>query len=125
MVNSSLLDNTIHHIRCNPELHNQMFFYEVSDFGMTACFAGRALLLAGYKPVMTHYPRGCKAEDPHTGAFVKVCETARDVLGLDDQWAVNLFRPDNTREMLELKVKDLLNGSPLDRYHELLRNKPE
>lgn len=116
MVNASLLEGTISHIRDFPELHSQSFYYERNEFGLAACFAGRALILAGYTPIATMGT----ALRPYDKAVVGVWPEAREVLGINERWASNLFSPRNNRRMLELKVKDILNGSPLDRYHELL-----
>lgn len=119
-MDAALLEDTMLHIRSYPELHNQSYYYEQSDYGLCACFAGRALLLAGYSPVMTYGIRGCIAAHPTNGTFVNVWTEARERLGIEDKWAANLFTPQNTRRMLDLKVKDLLNGSPLRTYRELL-----
>lgn len=123
MINRPLLEDTLAHICGLPELHSQSFFYEVNEYGLAACYAGRSLLLSGYEAALTSVREGatsCLAIEPYTRERVNVWEEAREVLGIDRQWATNLFTPVNTRYMLERKVKDLLNGSPLDRYYELL-----
>ena len=123
MVNASLLEETMAHIRSYPELHHQYGYYEVNEFGLAACFAARSLLIAGYTPLINTERVGavsCLVSHPDTKVTLGVWDEARDVLGLTGDWAKNLFTSTNTRKMLEQKVKDVINGSPLDRYHELI-----
>ena len=123
MVNVDLLERTLSHISDFPELHNQTGFYEVNEFGVAACFAARALLLAGYTAAFAFYEIGdttSLAQHPVTKHLVPAWYEAQEVLGLSKEQAANLFRSSNTRQMIELKVKDLINGSPLERYSDLL-----
>lgn len=116
--NYSLLENTMVHIRSNPELHNQASFFERGELGMTACFAGRALLLAGYQPVMA--TDNSAAVYMPDGTIELAWIAAQKLLGLTYEQASNLFTPANTSHMLELMVKDVLNGAPLKDYGEYL-----
>jgi len=122
MVDASLLEETLSHIRDNPELHDQSYCYSVNEFGLVACFAGRSLLLRGYDADLPMNLGACgsMATRPETNHRVGVLGEAQEILGLDHHWAVNLFTPLNTRNMLERKVKDLLSGSSMDTYYELL-----
>src|SRR6478752_3264506 len=111
MVNTALLESTLDHIKSYPELHNQGIIFQVNEFGLSACFAGRALLLAGYKAalLMREGAFSGMARHPVTGEIVLAWDEAKGVLGLTDQQARDLFAPVNTRSALELKAKDLLN----------------
>lgn len=120
MVNDALLEDTMLHIRTYPELHNPTYFFEATDFGLAACFAGRALLLIGYEPELNLANIGNMVRRPEGGKRVPAWSEAKDILRLDERQAMNLFTPVNTAHMLERKVKDLLNGSPLDTYYELV-----
>lgn len=122
MLNTPLIEDTLCHITSYPELHNQTFFYEQTEFGLTACYAGRALLLAGYEASLSNRVGSLSsmAIHPITGERLNVFYEAQQVLGLDRSWAQNLFTPVNTRHMIERKVKDLLNESPMERYYELV-----
>lgn len=120
-MNAALIEETMAHIRSHPELHSQSYFYEMTEFGVAACFAARALLLAGYESTLNRPgSMSSMAIHPITRERVLVFYEAQKVLGLSREWAENLFSPINTRLMLEQKVKDLLNGSSLERYHDLV-----
>ena len=125
MVNAALLEETLGHIKAYPELHSQSYFYEMTEFGLAACFAARALLLAGYESTLTNRlgSMSSMAIHPETRERVLVFYEAQKVLGLDREWAENLFTPINTRLMLERKVKDLLNGSSLEKYYDLVSHR--
>ena len=118
----SLLEETMLHIRTFPELHNQSFFFERTDLGLRACFAGRACLLSGLEVVLN--PLGWGGSVIHQILLQSAFTVARDLLGLTHDQARNLFTPLNTTHMLELKVKDLVNGSPLRTYNECLPELP-
>jgi len=121
-VDHALLEETMLHIRTYPELHNQSFFFEKTELGLAACFAGRACLLAGLDVVLHAFGVGGSVvyNDQSQSAFT----AAQDLLGLSHNEARNLFTPLNTTQMLELKVKDLVNGSPLRTYNEYLPELP-
>lgn len=119
MCNDTLLEAGITHIRDHPELHNQRHFFEQTDLGIAACYAGRLCLLAGLQPMFWGDVGATIVLS--SGFLESAWNAARDVAGLDDAWASNLFTPLNTRQMLDLKVKDLLNGAPINFYPELLK----
>ena len=114
MVNSALLESTLNHIRDFPELHDQAWFFTQTEAGLCACYAGRACLLAGLQPVMedSYWGRLTSARVWMADGTQSARLTARDLLGLDTERANNLFMPYNTYQLLELKVKDILNGDP-------------
>ena len=118
----SLLEETMLHIRTFPELHNQSFFFERTELGLCACFAGRACLLSGLQVVLAR--PGMGGSVVYRGLPQSAFPVARDLLGLTHDQARNLFTPLNTTQMLELKVKDLVNGSPLRTYNEYLPELP-
>jgi hypothetical protein len=122
-VDHALLEETMLHIRTYPELHNQSYFFEQAELGLAACFAGRACLLAGLEVVL-HGFDGVGGSVVHNGLLKSAFPAARDLLGLTHDQARNLFTPLNTTHMLELKVKDLVNGSPLRTYNEYLPELP-
>ena len=95
--NVDLLQKVMQHIIDHPEQHEQMVF--ISDCGTAACFAGWAGLFSGMtaKQVDSAYMW-------HQGA---------NLLGLTKDEAHALFDSDNSRPMLELMVKDLVNGDEL------------
>jgi hypothetical protein len=69
-----------------------------------ACFAGWAVLLSGYQH------RGDAVYDQRGEYVGDVRDVATDLLGLESWEASRLFEASNTRPMLALMVKDLVNG---------------
>lgn len=98
--NVELLQQTMQYVTDHPEQHYQARWI----CGTAACFAGRAGLLSG----MTE----SQIWNVDMGAH------GANLLGLTWFEARALFYADNTRPMLELMVKDLVNGSEL-------RSRPE
>lgn len=98
--NVELLQQVMQHIKDRPEQHWQNIW--VNECGTEACFCGWAALLSGHEvdELGTHNA-GCMQD---LGA---------DLLGLEHKEADLLFRASNSREMLELMVKDLVNGDQL------------
>lgn len=94
MPNVELLQQVMQHIKDHPEQHDQ----QIVVCGTAACFAGRAMLLSDWSS--------------HRIACSSIPECAQ-LLGLTTIQAQKLFRYDNTRPMLELMVKDLINGEEL------------
>lgn len=94
--NVELLQQTMQHITDHPEQHYQGRWI----CGTAACYAGRAALLSGVT-----IDEICETPD--------MWELGANLLGLTTFEARNLFDPDNTRSMLELMVKDLVNGDDL------------
>ena len=98
--NVELLQATMQQIIDHPEQHDQYRFVDMNICGTTACFAGWAALLSGWsiariRRVDSMYDAGAK------------------LLGLTDDEASILFYGSNTRPVLELMVKDLINGDKL------------
>ncbi len=105
-LNKPLLEQVMTHINDHPDVHDQENWvinpdqYDPSNIencGTAACFAGWACLLSG-----------------HTSKTVDVESKAVELLGLDWDDAAVLFYSENTREDLNLMVKDLMNGEELD-----------
>lgn len=106
MRNIPLLEATMTQIKDHPELHRQESIFADADCGTAGCFAGWACLLNGY----TRQGHGAvrTADGIVSGWFA-----AQDALGLNHNEALVLFSSGNTRSMLELMVKDLVNGEAL------------
>ena len=108
--NTQLLQQVLQFIKDNPEQHHQAHWF--STCGTAACFAGHAVLMSGWEhcedqsPEMIHSHR-------HKGQPLLVRKAAAHELGLTLLESVALFDPENTIEMLELMVKDLVNGDVL------------
>lgn len=106
MRNLALLERTMTQIRDHPELHEQGVWFAPMECGTAACFAGWVCLLSGYEPVGNEL-----VETP--GGWEAVPFAAEDLLGLNAAEADVLFDSRNSRHMLELMVKDLVNGDVL------------
>ena len=105
--NIELLEQTMCHINDHPTQHDQSTWVQPYDCGTIACFAGWAALLSG----MT------SREILNVNMRIKGAE----LLGLTEDEAHTLFDTINTRPVLELMVKDLVNGYVLgdpDAYFE-------
>lgn len=102
MRNIELLEQTMRHIKDYPEAHDQSHWM----CGTTACFAGWAAVLAGWSMEKIQDNIGRRA-----GA---------ELLGLTYDEAGTLFSALNNVEMLELMVKDLVNGDALREPDEYL-----
>lgn len=108
--NIGLLQDTMQHIADNPKEHDQASFitrrftrrFTNSGYvcGTAACFAGRAALLAGWT-----------VEQIATAGNMHLSGAA--LLGINVDEAFQLFDAFNTVPMLELMVKDLVNGEQL------------
>ena len=112
--NTELLQQTMQHILDHPEQHNQGSWVKVNSCGTAACFAGWAGLLSG----MT-------ADEIYCSASV-FGDIGVKLLGLNNpSECVTLFAADNTIPMLELMVKDLVNGDelkPWSHYDDMVRD---
>lgn len=100
--NVELLQKTMQHIKDHPEQHWQDIW--VNECGTAACFCGWAALLSGHT-----------ADQMATSGF-GMTGFGADLLGLEYEEAKTMFKPENSREMLELMVKDLVNGDELRDY---------
>jgi len=97
--NIELLQQTMQHIKDHPDQHVQDIWAGHYECGTVACFAGWAALLSGWSVKQIE----------HSGMFWASAE----LLGLTLWEADTLFHEDNSRPMLELMVKDLVNGDKL------------
>lgn len=98
MPNVELLQRTMQYINDHPEQHNQERWVNIC--GTSACFAGWAAIFSGMSV----------EEIWDVNDMYQVGAKLLDIRYLD---ANVLFAPTNTRAMLELMVKDLVNGERL------------
>lgn len=99
--NVELLQQTMQYILDHPKEHDQSAF--VNTCGTAACFAGRAALLSGWTV--------------HQITWAPMWAEGAALLGLTLDEAMVLFAINNTVPMMELMVKDLVNGDPLRRQY--------
>jgi hypothetical protein len=95
--NVELLQATMQHILDHPEQHYQTQW--VTECGTAACFAGWAALRSGVSV--------------QTILSSDMWRLGAELLGISVFESLTLFAPGNTRAMLELMVKDLVNGDEL------------
>jgi len=118
--NKELIERTMRHIVDHPERHEQSAWIGTTTCGTVACFAGWALMLDGITAQhLLDWPY-----DEYGSRFSRVREEAAKRLGLTLDEAKQLFHGCNTRDMLQLMVKDLLNGEELratDQYKDEAR----
>lgn len=116
--NTELLEATMQHILDHPNSHDQGRYF--NSCGTPSCFAGWAIHLAGYR--YTDGVRVCQISPTGDGkALAADGVFAAQLLGIDLVNAWRLFNAGNTRSMLELMVKDLVNGDDLksaENYYE-------
>lgn len=103
MRNTELLQQVMQYIDDHPEQHDQKIWYIKSkSCGTSGCFAGWACALSGQS----------------VRNFHRIEAIATAALDLHPYEAGKLFHSKNTRDMLRLMVKDLINGDQLlDREH--------
>lgn len=110
--NTELLEQVMQHITDHPEQHDQLLW--VNQCGTAACFAGWAVILDGW--TVLHDEDACEpwvSKPTHWYPQEPISRRAVRLLGLTSVEAHKLFEPDNSREMLALMVKDLVNGDEL------------
>lgn len=99
--NIELLEKTMQYIKDHPEKHKQdVFIRDTNECGTAACFCGWAAMLSGYT-----------ARDIIRASHIT--QLGADLLGIEFAEACRMFRTSNSREMLELMVKDLVNGDEM------------
>lgn len=98
--NIELLQRTMQYIKDHPNQHDQYDYW--TTCGTPSCFAGWALHLNGIT-------RQQVCDHP----YFMTGEYAASVLGLTCDEKLWLFSPVNTIPMLELMVKDLVNGDEM------------
>jgi hypothetical protein len=103
----------------DPEHHDQTNWMTSTGCDTACCFAGWALLLDGVSVWdLTRYV-DLEMEDDSDPEGIK--QVAAQRLGLTGAEAFILFSGGNTRTMLELMVKDLVNGESLQSNIDYLR----
>jgi hypothetical protein len=110
-VNVALLEQVMTRIEDHPEQHDQTVW--VNECGTAACFAGWACLLSGWQSAISWDESRPIVMSPDTLVEKLVPDVAIELLGIGNGDAVTLFDAQNTRQMLRLMVKDLLNGEDL------------
>lgn len=106
--NTELLQQTMQFIKDHPEQHDQASYW--TNCGTPSCFAGWALHL-----------NGVTQRQVYNHPFFNTANYAATVLGLTASERINLFCPGNTVPMLELMVKDLVNGDALRSWEDYRR----
>jgi hypothetical protein len=108
--NVQLLEKTMQHIKDHPEDHMQSMWV----CGTSACFAGWASILNGMTfEGVEHLSYRIPVRDESGACHSLVYLHAQKVLGLTRDEATILFGGCNSIPMLELMVKDLVNGEDL------------
>lgn len=129
-VNKRLLRKTLAVIEAHPEHWDQESYASKNECGTTACFAGWAVVLSGYKLLYRHgspsFGHGrtlsevvARPEDAMLGGrlmhfrgglyrgVVSIPAVARRLLGLDCDQAYSLFQGNNLMDDLRAKVAHL------------------
>jgi hypothetical protein len=115
MADVAKLEAVLDYIRMHPEEHHQDYWARRTDRGTTLCFAGTAVVLAGYQLDWTYGPDTTERCVTSAGgplslaraAFISVV-AARE-LGLTPEQAAALFSPADNLDDLERIVKDIAN----------------
>lgn len=110
--NVQLLEKVMQHIDDHPEQHDQSTWVR-TDCGTAACFAGWAAILTFGTGIILR-DGGFQCPPPYAHRIMS--EVAADLLGLDEANADTLFHACNSRGMLRLMVKDLVNGDELGAF---------
>jgi hypothetical protein len=109
--NIAALEQTMQYIKDHPEQHNQEVYFQQTECGTAACFAGWTCILAGHELIKDDVGLVwclCRNDEP-----IWIVTVAQNILGLTRDEAAKLFYCDNSIETLELMVKDLVNGDEL------------
>lgn len=123
MANVEKCERVLAHVKADPELLRQDKWMIKNECGTAGCFAGWAALLNGHTPRWHHFGSddwesayACDEE----GRCVLISEVAESLLELTKREADVLFYGKNKIEDIELMVKNLANGDPIDKgtYHE-------
>lgn len=115
--NIELLEKTLRFIKDNPDRHDQS-----SWCGTAQCFCGWAAEFSGYVRLdeFGKYWR-TPGVDENAGIIIH----GATMLGLELHEAQTLFSSGNTIPMLELMVKDLVNGHQMHEYADQYRREAE
>lgn len=117
--NAELAYKVLDQIDADPKSWDQhTWLYEKEGCGTVACFAGWAVMLAGYKPVLnewmtfggetTRSSRGVKFDGP----ILSIQDAAEQVLGIDEEDAEALFAGSNSRRQLGFLVAEIFGPRP-------------
>lgn len=109
--NIELLQETMQWLKDHPELHDQSDYW--TSCGTPLCFAGWATHLNGL------------TRQRLRDAYMQTRDYAAFALGLTRDEALTLFASGNTIPMLELMVKDLVNGDVLHSPYDYRREVSE
>ncbi|MAY48819.1 MAG: hypothetical protein CMH38_03490 [Microbacterium sp.] len=109
--NTELLQRVMQHIDDHPEQHNQAVWLR-HDCGTAACFAGWAALLSDELVEVQDVEVDGMFYD-RAGVMHATSGAAVKVLGVTGEESDVLFDATNSRDMLRLMVKDLVNGDTL------------
>lgn len=115
--NAELAYRTLDHIDAHPEDHDQDVWIQKVECGTAGCFAGWACLLSG-DVADINSDDDFEAEYVRTedGERIYIPRRAAEVLGINydraNEYAHELFRPENTREDLGRLVADIFGPRP-------------
>lgn len=104
MTNFFELDRAITHAVEHPEQFSMNDWLRVSRCGTTACLAGTAALLNGWKPERPDWQGNFSAVlHPSLGVVRDVETLGRDILGLTDEQASDVFYVESIAEVIKLR----------------------
>lgn len=133
-MNVTKLEETLDHIRCHREEHDQIYWAMKTECGTTMCFAGTAVALAGYelswaRADKTLYIGDLDSAPPRRKIRVadsaefcvvpglgnaQIHDSAAQILDLTPDQATRLFHKAKTFDDVERTVKDFINEQSLD-----------
>lgn len=115
--NVERLEAALDGIRAKPEEHDQVEWAQrcrSRGCGTRLCLGGRLAVMAGYEILWKDSAMvSDKCRDSH-GREYRIRDVARVYAGLSEEQATALFGVENTVNDLELMVKDLRDGMPID-----------
>ena len=112
MANVEKLEAVLDYIRQHPEEHDQGTWAETNACGTTLCFAGTAVVLAGYRVAWKEWDTEaylCLPPGDEADEFERIDEVAKRILDLDDYQAKRLLLNSETFDDVERVVKDIIN----------------
>jgi hypothetical protein len=112
-VNAPLMLKTLDHIHEHPEEYDQGEWAARTACGTTACFAGTAVMIAGYDFDFRVYEDVNATDKLTNGQFIR--EVARQELGLTMMQADALFYGGNTLKEVENLVSLIIDGVEVPR----------
>jgi hypothetical protein len=119
MPNVDLLESTMQFIMDHPERHDQSIYLShprsiESDCGTAHCFAGWALSQTiDQEQLLVLSKDYWNGQVDSASCLGPIGQTAAKALEISQDDARRLFASFNSREVLQLMVKDLVNGEPL------------